>query len=326
MAARFASAIPVTRVASRERTQCIQDVTALRECRASVATACFQRRGNATPAQSVSRNVRHSGTCRYSGGDARGRGGLRTSRPAFQHSEYNFGGVKGNVAAGSSNFSQAYNESFDLATVQEFARADRRDLRDPRPQRRSAGRAGRWRQRAAPCDRRPCGRQGTQAPSRRRRHEPTQARRPDRRQERGHRPRQPGRRRAGYRDSSPAPLGRDSRSSRTPGSGRACGKRPMATPAQRPQAYLTECGVREPPGGAARVDSRAGRQRGPSRRARKCGPRCHQKPRARPLGLALGPNSQQKGQTSCKFTRGRSPRRGQGGRSLGTGAPETGYA
>jgi hypothetical protein len=40
---------------------------------------------------------------------------------ATQHSEYNFGGVKGNVAAGSSNFSQAYNESFDLATVREFA-------------------------------------------------------------------------------------------------------------------------------------------------------------------------------------------------------------
>jgi hypothetical protein len=35
--------------------------------------------------------------------------------------EYNFGGITGNVAAGSSNFSQAYNDSFDVAKVREFA-------------------------------------------------------------------------------------------------------------------------------------------------------------------------------------------------------------
>ncbi len=38
-----------------------------------------------------------------------------------QPSEYNFGDIKGNVAAGSSNFSQTYNETSDLAKVQEFA-------------------------------------------------------------------------------------------------------------------------------------------------------------------------------------------------------------
>ena len=37
------------------------------------------------------------------------------------HNDYNFGDVKGNVAAGSSNFSQLYNDSFDLAKVREFA-------------------------------------------------------------------------------------------------------------------------------------------------------------------------------------------------------------
>lgn len=44
-------------------------------------------------------------------------GGIVTNQP----SEYNFGDIKGNVAAGSSNFSQAYNESFDLAKIREFA-------------------------------------------------------------------------------------------------------------------------------------------------------------------------------------------------------------
>lgn len=44
-------------------------------------------------------------------------GGIVTAQP----SEYNFGDIKGNLAAGSSNFSQAYNEAFDLAKVREFA-------------------------------------------------------------------------------------------------------------------------------------------------------------------------------------------------------------
>jgi hypothetical protein len=48
--------------------------------------------------------------------------------------EYNFGGVKGNVAAGSSNFSQVYSDSFDLTKVREFSKPDHRDRRDTRPE------------------------------------------------------------------------------------------------------------------------------------------------------------------------------------------------
>lgn len=44
-------------------------------------------------------------------------GGIVTNQP----SEYNIRDVKGNVAAGSSNFSQAYTEAFDLARIREFA-------------------------------------------------------------------------------------------------------------------------------------------------------------------------------------------------------------
>lgn len=36
------------------------------------------------------------------------------------HNKYSFGGVKGNVAAGSSNFNQLYNDSFDVTKVQDF--------------------------------------------------------------------------------------------------------------------------------------------------------------------------------------------------------------
>lgn len=44
-------------------------------------------------------------------------GGIVTDH---SRNEYNFGGVKGNVAAGSSNFSQLYNDSFDLTEVRKF--------------------------------------------------------------------------------------------------------------------------------------------------------------------------------------------------------------
>jgi len=46
-------------------------------------------------------------------------GDVVTNQPA---SQYNFGGVKGNIAAGSSNFSRTYNENaFDTAQLRDFA-------------------------------------------------------------------------------------------------------------------------------------------------------------------------------------------------------------
>lgn len=44
-------------------------------------------------------------------------GGVVTNQP---RNEFNFGDIQGNVAAGSSNFSQVYNDIFDVAKVQDF--------------------------------------------------------------------------------------------------------------------------------------------------------------------------------------------------------------
>jgi hypothetical protein len=45
-------------------------------------------------------------------------GDIVSNQPEHQ---YNFGGVKGNVAAGSQNFTQVYQDTFDVAKVREFA-------------------------------------------------------------------------------------------------------------------------------------------------------------------------------------------------------------
>ena len=191
---------------------------------------------------------------------------------ATQHSEYNFGGVKGNVAAGSSNFSQAYNESFDLATVREFAEliGEISGTLDLSADQQAELDAGASELRAAIDD--PAADKGRMRRAVNAVMSPLKlaARPPS-----GTRPSPSATRPAQswiprFVTCTPRPR-QPPRAARRVRQG-ACGKRPMATSAQRPQAYLTECGVREPPGGAARVDSRAGRPRGPSRRARKCGP------------------------------------------------------
>ncbi len=97
-------------------------------------------------------------------------GDVVTNQPA---SQYNFGGVKGNIAAGSSNFSQTYNENaFDTAQLRRPRRPRVAGCRNTRSCARRLGRAGSQREGTARRRRRPGRRQGTLAEGTRRRDEP----------------------------------------------------------------------------------------------------------------------------------------------------------